>query len=203
MADVSPLNTFLPKRFLRWLRRRWLWLLGFVVILLLTGVSWILHSAGQQMSFVSERVRTQLEQAFAQTPTGRLAYWQMPDHEQRTGPAWSLLSTAPRGKVVTGLARYCKRTVILSLSRSIDQDLVPAKSNPSRLLWKTKRRAISPLLDNTNGRPVYLAGHSLGGPLVAKMAALYPEKVDGLVILAGSFDPTLEKENTLLDSIYR
>lgn len=37
-----------------------------------------------------------------------------------------------------------------------------------------------------------LAGHSLGGPLIAKMAMDYPELIDGLIILAGSIDPQLE-----------
>lgn len=39
-----------------------------------------------------------------------------------------------------------------------------------------------------------LVGHSYGGPLIARMAMDYPELVDGLVIVAGSIDPTLEPE---------
>ncbi len=41
-------------------------------------------------------------------------------------------------------------------------------------------------------RPVILAGHSLAGPLVVKIAVQYPELVDGIVIIAGSIDPDLE-----------
>jgi pimeloyl-ACP methyl ester carboxylesterase len=41
-------------------------------------------------------------------------------------------------------------------------------------------------------RPVILVGHSLGGPLIAKMAIDHPDLVDGLVIIAGSIDPDLE-----------
>lgn len=44
-----------------------------------------------------------------------------------------------------------------------------------------------------NGQPVYLVGHSLGGPLVVQMALDRPGYFDGLVILAGSIDPALEK----------
>jgi pimeloyl-ACP methyl ester carboxylesterase len=47
-----------------------------------------------------------------------------------------------------------------------------------------------------NSRPVILVGHSLGGPLVAKMAMDYPDLVDGLVIIAGSIDPDLEPNET-------
>ena len=39
-----------------------------------------------------------------------------------------------------------------------------------------------------------LVGHSYGGPLIARMAMDFPELVDGLVIVAGSIDPTLEPD---------
>lgn len=54
-------------------------------------------------------------------------------------------------------------------------------------------RALDPLL-----KPgIVLVGHSLGGPIIAKAAALYPEKVAGLIIVAGSLDPALEEINWL------
>ncbi|MEQ8238720.1 MAG: alpha/beta hydrolase [Cyclobacteriaceae bacterium] len=37
-------------------------------------------------------------------------------------------------------------------------------------------------------------GHSLGGPVVARMAMDFPMEVDGLVLLAPSIDPEMEKE---------
>jgi pimeloyl-ACP methyl ester carboxylesterase len=40
--------------------------------------------------------------------------------------------------------------------------------------------------------PVILVGHSLGGPLVSKFAMDFPELVDGIILVAGSIDPTLE-----------
>lgn len=43
---------------------------------------------------------------------------------------------------------------------------------------------------------VVLVGHSLGGPLVAKVAMDYPELVDGIVIAAGAVDPDLEPNET-------
>ncbi len=50
-----------------------------------------------------------------------------------------------------------------------------------------------PILDaEKNGKPVFLAGHSLGGPLVIKMAADYPEAVKGIMLISGSVDPALE-----------
>ncbi len=44
----------------------------------------------------------------------------------------------------------------------------------------------------TDGRPVVLLGHSLGGPVVARVAADHPERVTALVLLAASLDPGLE-----------
>jgi pimeloyl-ACP methyl ester carboxylesterase len=40
---------------------------------------------------------------------------------------------------------------------------------------------------------VILVGHSLGGPVICRFAMDYPERTAGLVIVAGSIDPTQEK----------
>lgn len=54
---------------------------------------------------------------------------------------------------------------------------------------------IKPILDkHKNGRPVYLVGHSLGGPIIARMAMDYPELIDGLIFVAASVDPALEPD---------
>ncbi|MBA4851805.1 alpha/beta fold hydrolase [Emticicia sp. BO119] len=42
------------------------------------------------------------------------------------------------------------------------------------------------------GKKIILIGHSLGGPVIARMAIDYPELIDNLVFVAGSIDPTLE-----------
>jgi pimeloyl-ACP methyl ester carboxylesterase len=57
--------------------------------------------------------------------------------------------------------------------------------------------ALKPILERYKAnRPIILIGHSLGGPLIAKMAMDYPELVDGLIIVAGSIDPELEPDET-------
>lgn len=42
------------------------------------------------------------------------------------------------------------------------------------------------------GKRIILIGHSLGGPLIARMAMDYPALIDNLIIVAGSIAPDLE-----------
>lgn len=44
-----------------------------------------------------------------------------------------------------------------------------------------------------NHKPVFLVGHSLGGPLCVKLAIDNPGMASGLVLLAAAIDPALEK----------
>lgn len=56
--------------------------------------------------------------------------------------------------------------------------------------------AVAALLP-TDGRRAVLLGHSLGGPIVARVAAEHPGRVAALVLLAASLDPGLEKIHPL------
>lgn len=54
---------------------------------------------------------------------------------------------------------------------------------------------LKPILErHKNNRPIYLVGHSLGGPVIARMAMDYPELLDGLIFVAASVDPDLEPD---------
>lgn len=56
---------------------------------------------------------------------------------------------------------------------------------------------LKPILEKfKRNKPVILVGHSLGGPLIARMSIDFPELVDGLVMVAGSIDPELEPNET-------
>lgn len=61
-----------------------------------------------------------------------------------------------------------------------ERSLVKQASDISQVLIKENTSAI-------------LVGHSYGGPVIVRMAIDSPELVDGLVIVAGSVDPKLEK----------
>jgi pimeloyl-ACP methyl ester carboxylesterase len=58
---------------------------------------------------------------------------------------------------------------------------------------RAQARAIAPLLVERGGGWPILVGHSLGGPIVAQVALDNPGRVGGLLVLAGSFDPALER----------
>ncbi len=58
---------------------------------------------------------------------------------------------------------------------------------------KKQALLLKPLLETyKNDRPIILIGHSLGGPLIARMAMDYPELIDGLIMVAPSIAPDLE-----------
>lgn len=62
---------------------------------------------------------------------------------------------------------------------------------------KKQSAALAPILHkHPSNRPVLLVGHSLGGPLVVRMALDYPEMVDGLILVAPSISPELEPNET-------
>jgi pimeloyl-ACP methyl ester carboxylesterase len=54
---------------------------------------------------------------------------------------------------------------------------------------------ISALLDTlSTHQPLYLVGHSMGGPLVVALAAMKPASVSGIVIIAGALNPDEEQQ---------
>ncbi len=57
---------------------------------------------------------------------------------------------------------------------------------------KEQAALLKPLLQQQSNHPVILIGHSLGGPLIARLAIDYPDLCDALIMVAPSIDPSLE-----------
>lgn len=56
-------------------------------------------------------------------------------------------------------------------------------------------KLLKPILElSKSDQPTILVGHSLGGPVIARMAMDLPDLVDGLILVAPSIDPELEPE---------
>jgi len=62
---------------------------------------------------------------------------------------------------------------------------------------KEQSDILKPILEEYRmNRPIILVGHSLAGALIVRMAAQFPNLVDGVIIVAGSVDPELEPNET-------
>jgi pimeloyl-ACP methyl ester carboxylesterase len=70
------------------------------------------------------------------------------------------------------------------------------------LTLEEQAQLIEPFPEERGGEWPILFGHSMGAPIIAQVAAMYPDRVGGLVIAAGALDPELEEwkwYNQLLD----
>ena len=62
---------------------------------------------------------------------------------------------------------------------------------------KHQALALSPLLDAQADQKAILVGHSLGASVAVQLTLDFPERVGGLLLLAGAFDPELEEAHVL------
>ncbi|MBC7487419.1 MAG: alpha/beta hydrolase [Cytophagaceae bacterium] len=96
----------------------------------------------------------------------------------------------------TAFKHFFKDSLLLSKSQLIAVDRPGfgysdyGKAEPSLAV---QAACIKPLLQKYGiGKKVILVGHSLGGPLIARIAMDYPELVNYLIFVAPSVDPALE-----------
>ena len=62
---------------------------------------------------------------------------------------------------------------------------------------KRQAQAILPLLGTVKNRRAILVGHSLGASVAIQAALDFPDRIGGLLLLAGAFDPALEEAHWL------
>lgn len=67
-------------------------------------------------------------------------------------------------------------------------------SGPPKTLSIWRQTEIIAELFESSSDPVVLVGHSYGGTMVALLAALYPDKVGAIVIVAGTVSPYLDHQ---------
>lgn len=69
-----------------------------------------------------------------------------------------------------------------------------SEKGQTELTLKGQAEVIKAVLQsNVSGKPAILVGHSYGGPVIASSAMLDPELSSGLIFIASSVDPRLEK----------
>jgi pimeloyl-ACP methyl ester carboxylesterase len=79
---------------------------------------------------------------------------------------------------------------VISVDRPGYGGTVPNVAEPS--LKAQAEFIVAALEANRSGLPAILVGHSFGGPVIAEIAMMYPDKVAGLVFVASSVSPELE-----------
>lgn len=93
-------------------------------------------------------------------------------------------------------ADYMRDAELLAHFRMISIDRPGFSYSDFGKAYPLKKQAelIEPVVEKLqNGQPVYLAGHSLGAPLIVQLAADRPELCQGLIMISGSVDPLMEK----------
>jgi pimeloyl-ACP methyl ester carboxylesterase len=93
-------------------------------------------------------------------------------------------------------AGYLKDSVLLQHYRLISIDRPGFGYSDFGKAWHLQQQSgmMSPVLQTfKNEKPIFLVGHSLGGPMVVKLAADNPSLFSAVVIISGSIDPAEEK----------
>ncbi len=137
---------------------------------------------------------TQVEHAFADSGDGRQVHYAAVGDPTRRVRWFSCTARRAAGglsKATWRSRRWSERARLVSVDR-----LGFGRSTPGKVETSLRKQAESlvPLLRSLAGpgKPI-LVGHSYGGPVIAKIAMDHPELVGGLVMVAPSIDPGLEK----------
>jgi pimeloyl-ACP methyl ester carboxylesterase len=96
-----------------------------------------------------------------------------------------------------GFIDFMKDTVLLKKVKMVAVDRIGFGESDFGNAEKSlivQAELLKPIVEKykKSGKKIILIGHSLGGPMIARMAMDYPELIDNLIIVAGSIAPDLE-----------
>jgi len=165
------------------------------LFLLSVVISGCFGSAGQpefKLVTTSSRVFA-VEEGFAPTGDGRQVHYV--EVGEKTAQAVLFVHGTPGSW--TAYRRFLAEPLLLEKARLVAVDRLGfGESQPGKVEPSLEKQAASllPLLKSLSagGKPI-LVGHSYGGPVIARMAMDDPELVGGLVMVAPSIDPGLER----------
>ncbi len=179
---------------IRWLKKKWL---AFVIVSLFGGLLILMDSCLQfRMS------KSELDTYFADKKTKGVVHDYFIEKRRinylTVGDSLKPLVVFVHGSPgsLSAFIDFMADTVLLGKAQLISVDRPGfGYSNFGFAEPSLEKQAafLKPIIEqHKKQRPIILVGHSLGGPIICRMAIDYPELIDGLVIVAGSIDPELE-----------
>jgi pimeloyl-ACP methyl ester carboxylesterase len=176
----------------RWMKRSFL-ILGIILLLWL-----IMAQSCMKMRMSDSKAKEEFSNSGIVLKTATKEINGFPLHYAQTGS-----DTLPTLLFVHGtpgswdaFASYLRNKELLQHYRiiSIDRPGFGYSDFGNAMNLSEQTKIITAWMDSiNNNKPVILIGHSMGGPLIIKLAASRPQYTKALVILAGSQDPAAEK----------
>lgn len=176
-------------------REKWFWLFGLIMIFFGSGQ---LLSGCLSFRMSEKEARIEFKSVDWQPVFEKYKIGERTIHYVRNGPDSLPLVIFVHGSPGSwnAFSDFLKDSLLLKEVQMIAVDRPGfgysdyGKGEPS---LDTQALLLKPILEkHKKNRKLILAGHSLGGPVIAKMAMLYPELIDHLIVVAGSVDPALE-----------
>lgn len=184
------------KRFFKWFFR--------ILLILILGV-WVIFRFFMDMSKSDEEAIAYFQERNLKPPEFHI----LEDHgntlqyvssEQKKGPQVVFVHGSP-GSWDAFIGFFADSLLRNQASLYAVNRIGYGQSNPGQPESSMDKQAASlvPLLQKLDpNRPRILVGHSLGGPIIFRVAMDFPDLVDGVVSVAGLTDPALESRPAIL-----
>ena len=172
-----------------------------MIYVLLILIAWIVFAqTGMRRTMPDKKAIKEFSKAGLTLHTHSIQIKNHPLHYVSTGPddlpTIVFLHGSPRSW--TYFKNYLKDKELLQHYRmvSIDRPGYGKSGFGNVLHIKEQAELVSALLDTLNNhQPLYLVGHSMGGPLVIAIAAMKPASISGIIIIAGTLNPDEEQQD--------